>query len=157
LLTSIQQQNFKSQSNIHFSTIHEMHEMHSTSSDGMDEGVMKRALQYFHAIGCVVMLDDNTVCPDPTIIPKITAEFILPTDVRDKLLLSKGKVEILSEGDIKCLLKINDKNDPRFIFHFVLLCCIVLIHIIITYQQTYQCTVIDAVNGNMLQTSRTNK
>jgi hypothetical protein len=53
---------WESQSNIHFSTIHEMHEMHSMSSDGLDEGVMKRALQYFHAIGRVVMLDDNTVC-----------------------------------------------------------------------------------------------
>jgi hypothetical protein len=34
LLTSIQQQNFKSQSNLRFSTIREMHEMHSVSSDG---------------------------------------------------------------------------------------------------------------------------
>jgi hypothetical protein len=125
MLTSIQQQNFKSPSNLHFSTICEMHELLSVSSDEMDENEMKRALQYFHAIGRVVVLDDNTVCTDPTIIPKIAAEFISPTEVRNKLLLSKGKVEILSEGDIKCLLKIIDDNDPRFIFWFYIfmMCC----------------------------------
>jgi hypothetical protein len=91
----------------------------------MDERVMKRALQYFHAIGRVVMLDDNTVCTDPTIVPKIAAEFISPPEVRDKLLFSKGKVEILTEGNIKCLLNIKDENDPRFIFHFIFLSCVV--------------------------------
>jgi hypothetical protein len=81
-------------------------------SCGLDEIGKKLALRYFHSTGHVVLLDDDTVCIDPTIIPKIAAKFISPVEVRNKLLTKE--VTILDENEIyRCLLDIHDDSNEQ--------------------------------------------
>jgi hypothetical protein len=62
----------------------------------LDEFGKKLAFRYFHSTGHVVLLDDDTVCINPTIIPKIAAKFISPDDVRFRL-LANNDVTFLNE------------------------------------------------------------
>lgn len=82
----------------------------SSTSNGIDDYLMRIILQYMHAIGSVVVVDDNTVCTDPTIIPKIVANFISPEEVRIKLFKERN-IAILDEGNIKCLLNIAGSDE----------------------------------------------
>lgn len=79
--------------------------------------VMKRILRYLHAIGHIVVVDDDTVCTNPTIIPKIVANFISPEEVRVKLFKERN-IEILDEDNIKCLLNIDESSDAKYFFCF---------------------------------------
>jgi hypothetical protein len=56
---------------------------------GLDEFGKKVALRYFHSTGNVILLDEDTVCINPTIIPKIAAKFISSEEVRTQLLINK--------------------------------------------------------------------
>jgi hypothetical protein len=69
----------------------------------VDRSVLHDALKYLHSTGHVVLLDNHTVCIDPTIVPKIVAKFISPTELRRQL-LKTGDVTILEDADIGCLL-----------------------------------------------------
>jgi hypothetical protein len=82
-------------------------------SCGLDEFGKKLALRYFHSTGHVVLLDDDTVCIDPSIIPKIAAKFISPEDVRTQLLINKEVTPLLNENQISCLLEIHDASNER--------------------------------------------
>ena len=63
------------------------------------------AVKYLHAIGHIIMLGEGLVCTCPQIIPKITAEFISPLEVRNRL--SKNyDVQILDEEQIGVVLNI---------------------------------------------------
>ena len=63
------------------------------------------AVKYLHAIGRIILLGGSMVCIRPQIIPKITAEFISPLDVRKRLLTSY-QIEILDEQQIGVILNI---------------------------------------------------
>ena len=70
-----------------------------------DPGQFNIAVKYLHAIGHIVELGDGLVCTCPQIIPKITAEFISPLEVRNRL--SKNyDVQILDEEQIGVVLNI---------------------------------------------------
>ena len=70
-----------------------------------DPGQFNIAVKYLHAIGHIVVLGDGLVCTCPQIIPKITAEFISPLEVRNRL--SKNyDVQILDEEQIGVVLNI---------------------------------------------------
>jgi hypothetical protein len=71
-----------------------------------------KILSYFHATGHIILLDKDTVCTYPQIVPKIAAKFISPAKVQKKLFKS-GEVILLSERDIKCILVINDKQNIK--------------------------------------------
>jgi hypothetical protein len=64
------------------------------------------AVKYLHSIGRIIVLGGALVCTSPQIIPKITAEFISPAEVRKKLLVSH-KVEVLTEHQIGMLLQVS--------------------------------------------------
>ena len=67
------------------------------------------AVKYLHAIGHIVVLGDGLVCTCPQIIPKITAEFISPLEVRNRL--SKNyDVQILDEEQIGVVLNIGKET-----------------------------------------------
>ena len=67
------------------------------------------AVKYLHAIGHVVVLGESLVCTCPQIIPKITAEFISPLGVRNRL--SKNyDVQILDEEQIGVVLNIGKET-----------------------------------------------
>jgi hypothetical protein len=74
----------------------------------------KTAIKYLHAIGQVILLKNDLICIKPHLIPKITAQFVSPKDVRDKLLVTHG-VEILDKSHIGALLEIQEQN-KEFIF-----------------------------------------
>jgi hypothetical protein len=66
------------------------------------------AVKYLHSIGRIIVLGGALVCTAPQIIPKITAEFISPVEVRSKLLVNNG-VELLTEQQISVLLRVTKK------------------------------------------------
>lgn len=96
--------------------IHKMVTAATTEGSGdppfptLDQPAFLRAMRYFHAIGHVVLLDKNTVCINPTVIPKVAAKFISPEEVRRRL-FKKGDVALLNDRDIRCILRIEDKDN----------------------------------------------
>jgi hypothetical protein len=64
------------------------------------------AVKYLHSIGRIIVLGGSLVCTSPQVIPKITAEFISPVEVRSKLLINH-KIEILTEQQIGMLLRVS--------------------------------------------------
>ncbi len=76
----------------------------------MDLPSFKHALRYFHAIGQIVLLQNELVCTEPTIIPKLLAKFISPVEVQNRLLSKNSKVQILSQQQIGFVLQI-DRSD----------------------------------------------
>ena len=71
------------------------------------------ALKFLHAVGQIIMLKDGSICPSPQLIPKITAEFVSPKKVRDKL-LSVYQVEILDKQQIGAVLEVTGNNKEYF-------------------------------------------
>lgn len=71
------------------------------------------ALKYLHSIGQIVVLRGALVCTTPQLIPKITAEFISPKQIRNKLLVNH-KVEILDEQQIGVILNISEGTKEYF-------------------------------------------
>jgi hypothetical protein len=67
------------------------------------------AMKYLHSIGRIIVLGQALVCTSPQIIPKITAEFISPVEVRSKLLVTH-KIDILTEHQIGILLRVTEKT-----------------------------------------------
>jgi hypothetical protein len=65
------------------------------------------AVKYLHSIGRIIVLGRAMVCTSPQIVPKITAEFISPVEVRSRLLVNH-KVEILTEQQIGMLLRVSE-------------------------------------------------
>jgi hypothetical protein len=65
------------------------------------------AVKYLHSIGRIIVLGGALVCTSPQIIPKITAEFISPVEVRSKLLV-ENRVELLTEQQIGVLLRVSN-------------------------------------------------
>ena len=63
------------------------------------------AVKYLHAVGHIVMLGEGLVCTCPQIIPKITAEFISPEAVRNRL-SENYDVQILNEEQVGVVLNI---------------------------------------------------
>ena len=76
------------------------------------------ALRYLHSIGQIIVLGGSLVCTAPQVIPKITAEFISPEQVRGRL-STNYEVEILDEKQIGMVLKISDKT-TKYATHSVL-------------------------------------
>jgi hypothetical protein len=75
--------------------------------DGLDNQ-FSLAVKFLHSIGRIIVLGGMAlVCTSPQIIPKITAEFISPVEVRSKL-LENHKVEILTEQQIGVLLRVSE-------------------------------------------------
>ena len=74
-----------------------------------DPGQFNIAVKYLHAIGHIVALGDGLVCTCPQIIPKITAEFISPLEVRNRL-LKNYDVQILDEEQIGVVLNIGKET-----------------------------------------------
>jgi hypothetical protein len=107
LLQSIKQMsNISSSSSNHFTSPSEL------PSCGLDEFGKKLALRYFHSTGHIVLLDDNTVCINPTSIPKIVAKFISPKEVTSQLLTTK-EITFLTDNQIDCLFDIQDTSNER--------------------------------------------
>jgi hypothetical protein len=95
----------------HFSTTQDLYQL-TAEVCHQSKTAFTRVLSYFHATGHIVLLDKDTVCTDPQIVPKIAAKFISPAKVQGKL-FKGGDVTLLSERDIKCILVINDKQNKR--------------------------------------------
>jgi len=105
----------------HFSAILDLYQLTAEvcHQSKMDYLAFTRVLSYFHATGHIVLLDKDTVCTDPQIVPKIAAKFISPAKIQGKLFKS-GDVTLLSEKDIKCILVINDKQNKRLVTYIFL-------------------------------------
>jgi hypothetical protein len=76
--------------------------------DGQDNQ-FSVAMKYLHSIGRIIVLGQALVCTSPQIIPKITAEFISPVEVRSKLVVNH-KVDILTEQQIGILLQVSERT-----------------------------------------------
>jgi hypothetical protein len=87
----------------------------------MTELTLKRALQYLHTIGQIVVVDKDAVCTNPVIVPKITSKFISPSDVR-AILFREEDVVLLEEEKIQCILDIDDSNNQQYVAHSSILC-----------------------------------
>jgi hypothetical protein len=97
LLQSIKQMsNISSSSSNHFTSPSKL------PSCGLDEFGKILALRYFHSTGHIILLDDDTVCSNPAIIPKIASKFISPEEVRAQLLTNE-EITLLTENEISCL------------------------------------------------------
>ena len=81
-----------------------------------DPGQFNIAVKYLHAIGHIVALREGLVCTRPQIIPKITAEFISPLEVRNRL-SENYDVQILDEEQIGVVLNIG-KEAVRYALPF---------------------------------------
>ena len=109
----------------HFSSIEDIRELvaarsaATTTPDTLHQSVFLGAMKYFHATGHVVLLDKDTICIDPTVVPKVAANFISPESVR-KRLIKKGDVTLLNEGDIQCILQIADQENTMYEKNFYL-------------------------------------
>jgi hypothetical protein len=68
------------------------------------------ALKYLHSIGRIIVLGGALVCTSPQIIPKITAEFISPLEVRSKLLVNHNNIEVIAEQQIGVLLRVSQRT-----------------------------------------------
>ena len=80
------------------------------------------AVRYLHAIGRIILLGGNMVCTCPQIIPKITAEFISPELVRNKL-SENYEVQILDEEQIGVVLNISKESErhvPPILIFFII-------------------------------------
>lgn len=111
-----QQEEDQQTSQNYFCSIDELHTKYNSKT--MTKEVMRRTLRYFHAIGHIVMINSDFVCTEPTIIPKIVANFISPDEVRIKLFL-KRNIEILDEDNVKCLLNVTNSSDERYFYVFL--------------------------------------
>jgi hypothetical protein len=76
------------------------------------------AVKYLHSIGHIIALGGALVCTSPHIIPKITAEFISPIEVRKKLLVNHN-VEILTEQQIGMLLRVSQETEVYLLYFFL--------------------------------------
>lgn len=103
----------------HLMSVKAIHQRSSVSV-GLDLQGVQMALRHLHHTGHVVMLDEDTVCTNPTIVPKIVAKFISPEDVRKQILTSQ-QVSLLDNHQIDCLLDIHDASDYQYV---------ILIHIL---------------------------
>ncbi len=82
-------------------------------SCGTDEATFTQIVKYLHAIGRIVLLKDDYVCADPTVVPKIAAKFVSPDQVRLHLL--NFDVPVLTIAEIGCLMDIDTTNNNKYI------------------------------------------
>lgn len=80
-------------------------------ANGMNHDDFLVALQYCHAIGRIVVLKNGLVCINPELIPKISAKFISPEEVRLNLSKSTGIVEVLNQAEIGYLLLLDPEAE----------------------------------------------
>lgn len=84
--------------------------LHKEIHSQMDMSSFKHALQYLHTIGRIVFLQNGLVCAEPTVIPKLLAKFISPSEVRDRIFSKHGNL-ILTQQQIGAVLAIvNDEE-----------------------------------------------
>ncbi len=76
----------------------------------MDLQSFKHALHHFHAIGQIVFLQNELVCPTPAIIPKLLAKFVSPAEVQNLLLTQNSDVQILTQQQIGFILQVHSNN-----------------------------------------------
>ncbi len=81
----------------------------------MDLSSFNYALRYLHAIGHIVFLQNGMVCTVPTMIPKLLAKFISPTDIQNHLLSDSSDVQILTEQQIGFVLQVNPSNNRMYV------------------------------------------
>ncbi len=91
----------------------ELHKQLREEND-MELPSFKYALHYLHAIGYIVFLKNGLVCTSPTLIPKLLAKFISPSEVQKKLLSRNPEVQILNQQQIGCILQISNNQDSRY-------------------------------------------
>ncbi len=82
--------------------------LHKNNKD-MEEGVFQRALNYLHAIGHIIKLDDKTVCLDVATVPKVAAKFISPESIRTQHFL-KEDITLLKLGYIGDVLQLRGEQ-----------------------------------------------
>jgi hypothetical protein len=89
--------------------------LHRECAPSMDSQSFKCMLQYFHAIGRIVMIEKNgLVFTNPTLAPKIAAKFVSPEEVRASLLKGDDEnVQLLTEEDIGYLINITVGDNKR--------------------------------------------
>jgi hypothetical protein len=80
---------------------------------GMGKEEFLRATKYLHTIGRILVLDEETVCVDPTHIPKVAAQFISPENTRLELL--NFNIPILTMAEIGCMLEFDTHNNEWFV------------------------------------------
>ncbi len=90
-------------------------ELHQQIGGKVDITTFKCALYYLHAIGHIVFLQNGLVCTKPTMIPKLLAKFISPSEVQNNLLSENPNVQILSGEQIGFILKIKEENTTQYV------------------------------------------
>lgn len=89
-------------------------ELFQLHSFGMDASSFEVVLQYLHAIGRIVLLSNEIVCTNASMVPQIAAKFVSPEEVRMELLKKETEsVEILAEEEVGCLLGIDVSSNDR--------------------------------------------
>ena len=86
---------------------------------GLPDHLLMPALRYLHSVGDIVLMQDE-VCTDPSYVARLLAKFICPESIRQSLLISSGKVDVLTQDQVGTMLSMT-KDDPQLLRDFQML------------------------------------